>query len=119
MRITASSGIKAKYDSAIEENNYILKPSRVINLFRVCQEAVNNACKYSEATEILSAFVLNENSFEVIIKDNGNGFEVDQTKGGNGLHNMKSRIAEIGGDIVIKSSNKGTTISIKLAVSEF
>jgi signal transduction histidine kinase len=86
-----------------------------INLYRTIQEAVNNAVKYAEATEI-EVIISNQNDqIKIEIQDNGKGFDVETIDFGNGLHNMKKRIEEVGGAITINSLvKKGTTISILL-----
>lgn len=83
-----------------------------INLYRTIQEAVNNAVKYSEATQIDVNVLDKENQIKIEIKDNGKGFDLDTVDFGNGLNNMKKRIEEIGGKINITPSSKGTVIEI-------
>ena len=83
-----------------------------INLYRTMQEAVNNAVKYSEATQIDVNVLKKDNQANIEIKDNGKGFDLETVDFGNGLHNMKKRIEEIGGKITISSDSKGTVIEI-------
>lgn len=86
-----------------------------INLYRTMQEAVNNAVKYSEATQIDVNVLNKDNQINIEIKDNGKGFDLDTVDFGNGLNNMRKRIEEIGGDFSIFSEiNKGTSVSILL-----
>lgn len=86
-----------------------------INLYRTMQEAVNNAVKYSEATQIDVNVLNKDNQINIEIKDNGKGFDLDTVDFGNGLNNMRRRIEEIGGDFSIFSEiNKGTSVSILL-----
>ena len=70
--------------------------------------------KHSGATKVRVSLVLNEHGFRILIKDNGNGFEADKLEfKGNGLVNMKKRMNDIGGEIVIRSSaREGTEILI-------
>jgi signal transduction histidine kinase/uncharacterized protein YjhX (UPF0386 family) len=87
-----------------------------INLYRTMQEAVNNAVKYAEATEIEVNISNQKDQINIEIRDNGQGFDVETIDFGNGLYNMKKRIEEVGGAITINSLvNKGTTISILLS----
>lgn len=84
-----------------------------INLYRTIQEALNNAVKYSEASEIQVNVLSQNNTIKIDIKDNGNGFDIDTVDFGNGLHNMKKRIEEVGGIFEIHSQlNKGTQVNI-------
>ena len=82
-----------------------------MNIFRVIQEAINNALKYAEASEIEVHLKKKEDEFEVIVKDNGTGFDINTVDLGNGLSNMEKRMAEIDGKVQIKSElKKGTKI---------
>lgn len=84
-----------------------------INLYRTLQEAINNAVKYSEASEVKVNVTQQNDNITIEIHDNGKGFDTETVDAGNGLHNMKKRIEEVGGKIQIASEvNKGTTISI-------
>ncbi len=84
-----------------------------INIYRTIQEAINNAVKYSEASEI-SVDVLKKNEqIEIEIKDNGKGFDINTIDFGNGLYNMKKRVEEVAGVLKIESNiNRGTIINI-------
>ena len=86
-----------------------------INMYRSIQEAVNNAIKYAEATEVLVTVQPESKGILIKIADNGKGFEIDTIDLGNGIVNMQKRIEEIGGVFKIQSElNKGTQITILL-----
>jgi signal transduction histidine kinase len=85
-----------------------------MNIYRTIQEAVNNAIKYANASVITINAKQVENQLKIIIQDNGIGFDEATVEKGNGLQNMQKRIEEIGGELNIKSSKNGTTISIYL-----
>lgn len=62
------------------------------------KEAVNNAVKYSEASELILRVHHRGSSLQVVVEDNGAGFDlerVDLTR--NGLTNMAERMKEVGG----------------------
>ncbi|MEW5800292.1 MAG: two-component regulator propeller domain-containing protein, partial [Bacteroidota bacterium] len=86
------------------------------NIFLTVKEAVNNIVKYSKATEIHAQLHVETGRLLFSISDNGIGFDVSNTsRFGNGLHNMKKRIEDIGGSFVIESAaGKGTIISISV-----
>ncbi len=86
-----------------------------VNLYRTIQEAVNNAIKYADATEVSVQVKPNENGITIEISDNGKGFDIDTIDLGNGIVNMQKRIEEIGGVFKINSElDKGTHITILL-----
>jgi signal transduction histidine kinase len=85
-----------------------------IHIYRIIQEAVNNAIKYAEATDIEVNFT-HEDAVKVEIKDNGKGFDLDNVKKGNGLKNMKNRSSKLKAKIDFASSpDKGTVITLTL-----
>lgn len=85
------------------------------NIYLFCKEAINNAIKYSEGSEL--QFTINQTGeyIEYIIADNGKGFDPDITKAGNGLKNMRQRAADIGADFSIQSlPGKGCVVTLRI-----
>ncbi|SHF59021.1 Histidine kinase [Flavobacterium fontis] len=88
-----------------------------VNLYRIIQEALHNAIKYAQATEIHVVTTLDNQRLHVEIRDNGKGFDLENVNFGNGLHNMRKRMEEIGGNLEIKTlTNHGTQILLQLPV---
>jgi len=90
-------------------------------LYRISQEALNNVVKHAQATEVGIELLELGNYIQLIIEDNGKGFDVDKhfNSQGNGIYNMRERINVIGGSIEIKSKpGKGTIIDIKIPLYE-
>ena len=85
-----------------------------MNLFRVIQEAINNAIKYAQASKITINLYKKENQILISIVDNGVGFDLKKTSIGNGLRNIEERMNKIKGKSFINSSEKGTTIKIEV-----
>jgi signal transduction histidine kinase len=74
------------------------------NLYLAVKEALNNAARHSEATELVLSIYRQGQNIVVVIEDNGEGFEpalADRER--NGLSNMKQRAAEAGGACSIAS----------------
>ncbi|GGG19228.1 hypothetical protein GCM10011344_19800 [Dokdonia pacifica] len=89
-----------------------------MNLYRIIQEAINNAIKYAEANHITVTLSRNRTNLEATIVDNGKGFNTESPELGNGLTNMKKRINEIQGEIDIASSiGKGTTVKLRFPIA--
>ena len=92
------------------------------NLFLAIKEALNNVLKHSQATEVH----VNVNEFrgrvEVVVADNGRGFSPpDGAPGrkGNGLENMRQRLAELGGTLEINSRpGQGTELKFTIPLRE-
>jgi signal transduction histidine kinase len=96
------------------DENLPLNSTIILNLFRIIQEALQNAVKYSGASRIIIEFNKIVNGFELKINDNGNGFNINSSSNGNGLHNMKTRCEQSGGKFILMSSDTGTTISCQI-----
>jgi len=85
-------------------------------LYRVTQEALTNIERHANATAVDIRFSMKPDWFEVQIKDNGVGFNVDdkrfnkQTNVGIGLRNMTERLSYFKGRFDIHSSKNGTTL---------
>ena len=96
-------------------SDFELNPVQTINYYRIVQEAINNAVKYSKADEIGVRVFYEESDIVIEILDNGIGFDTKSTRFGTGLKGMKSRANEVGGLLEINSIEKeGTSITIKL-----
>ena len=84
-------------------------------LFLAFKEALNNAVKHSQATEIRLRIRCEDNRLGVCVEDNGRGFEVAAAEAGagNGLRNMRHRMAAIKGQFEITSEARtGTRIHL-------
>ena len=78
-------------------------------------EALNNAVRHGRPTEVLLRLVLLENELEILIEDNGCGFESGRGPMGNGLINFHRRMSQLNGRCQITSfPGKGTSILFKL-----
>ena len=92
--------------------NLELYPAEALNLFRIMQEALQNAIKHSRANHIIISVASNEN-IHICIKDNGKGFNSNNVTVGNGLYNMRHRAKEAGYNLNILSTEQGTEVEIK------
>lgn len=91
----------------------LLSPGVSIHLLRIMQEALTNSLKHAQCTHILIKIVIN-NPIEVLIEDNGIGFDTTNTSAGYGLQNMQDRASEAGLEAIIQSEKgKGTRISFR------
>jgi two-component system sensor histidine kinase DegS len=111
---------KIHFHSIGEISDRRLPPRFEVALFRLAQEAVTNALKHSEATEISVKVEAAKDTIIMVIKDNGNGFDIKQLKGNKdkksfGLIGMKERIDLLEGKMTIDSKvGLGTFIMIQV-----
>lgn len=94
----------------------LLDAAKRKNIFLLCKEAINNAVKYSGCQTIaLRAEKRRSKGISITISDDGNGFDEQLVKKGNGLMNMKTRAAHLNAELTIDTANgRGTTISLIL-----
>lgn len=104
--------------SSLADPALALTAVQATNLFRIVQEAVNNAVKYAGAERIDIKVSQVQQTIRVDIKDNGKGFDLSDAKNGFGLENMKQRAQEIKGECIVSSEpGKGTCVSVQLTVA--
>ncbi|MFD1615532.1 tetratricopeptide repeat-containing sensor histidine kinase [Gelatiniphilus marinus] len=86
-----------------------------MNIYRIIQEAINNAIKYAQASNITVEIKKRADKLQFAVKDDGVGFDESEIKAGNGLNNMKKRAADINAQINIESVlGKGTKVKLKV-----
>ncbi len=89
------------------------------NVFLVVKEALNNILKHSKATEVNITLVRVEDGLTLYIQDNGTGINMEKIRQfGNGLKNMKKRMADIKVDFSIENKN-GTLITMHRKIAQF
>ena len=115
-----ATGIRCRFDVPPEFPVKILSQLTRRNLFLAIKEALTNAAKHSEATELMVRIDLNGSRLKVIVTDNGCGFDsAHASQGRNGLSNMKQRMAEIGGDCqVISRRGEGCQVSFQVVLKQ-
>jgi two-component system NarL family sensor kinase len=91
---------KTKYLSCLVEvtgNAQIARNNKKLVIFRMVQETLNNVLKHSGASTVHIHLNYGEQELEIIIKDNGSGFIMEEKmQEGLGLQNIRSRAALIG-----------------------
>lgn len=94
-----------------------------INIYRIVQEAINNAIKYAESSHILVAVSHSEKILSIVVDDDGQGFEPSKVKhvkngdGGMGMTFMKERITFVEGRLFLNSElGKGTRVTLNIPI---
>jgi signal transduction histidine kinase len=106
--------LQVKEDFLFPQN---LNSTEALQLFRICQEAISNACKYSGSTNLLLQGNTQLTFFEISIHDFGKGFDVNTVNedGHYGLKNMQQRAKSINAKLVITAATgRGATVVIKI-----
>jgi len=88
-------------------------------LYRIAQEALNNALKHAVATSVTVHIRVVDEHVELEVEDNGMGFDPDTigNGGGMGLVSMRERVEKLGGALrVVSAPGKGTKVSVSVKV---
>jgi NarL family two-component system sensor histidine kinase LiaS len=90
-------------------------------LLRVAQEALSNAARHAHATHVTLTLTQREEEVCLTIRDNGEGFKLDESQGqhGLGLNSMQERIRELHGTFTLHTApGQGTEIMVCLPQKE-
>ncbi len=113
--IAAHSNINVIFDSQITTEN--LDKRIATYVFRIAQEALNNAVKHANATEIIVSLIDNPRILNLMVQDNGIGINLEDpcNKNGRGLNSMCERVKLLNGIMDIsKGEERGTIVSVKI-----
>ncbi len=97
-----------------------LENSLELTIFRIIQELTTNIIKHAKATKANIQFTQHEDNLNIIVEDNGKGFDISAIKRaslGMGLGTIEKRIEHLGGTFTVDSVlGKGTSILIDIPV---
>jgi signal transduction histidine kinase len=110
-----NTGVRCRLDMPAELPDWPMPTEARHNLFMAVKEALNNVLKHADATEVQIGLEAAGGQMTISITDNGRGFLLDQRRGkGNGLDNMRQRLAQIGGRLVLETEpGRGTRIKME------
>jgi two-component system sensor histidine kinase DegS len=100
--------------------NSRLENSLEITIFRIIQELVTNIIKHANANMVSIHLTQHEDCINLMVEDNGIGFEISQIKPsmGMGLYSIQKKIENLGGQVTIESiAQKGTTVIIDVPLA--
>ena len=98
----------------------VTDPMVAIHLYRITQEAINNALKHGHASNLLVSLKKIGDKASLTIEDNGAGFSIDGAQSnGMGLRTIAYRAGMIGADLQVKSKpGRGTQIICTFSPNE-
>jgi two-component system sensor histidine kinase UhpB len=106
-----------KSDSSLSAARLKMKQRK--NLYLFFKEAINNAAKHSGAKMVSVRVFKKEGCIELMVKDDGKGFDnTNHSLNGNGMNSMKKRAEELNGNFEIQHHlNEGTEIRLKFKIT--
>jgi len=103
-----SVGMEQRLDNSIE-----------IIIYRIVQELLNNTMKHASATEVFVQLIREENRLNIVVEDNGKGFETSllENSKGAGWTNIRSRVDYLKGQLDVHAEpGKGTLVNIEISL---
>lgn len=116
--ISNHSDIQVIFESQVLENEINRRVS--VYVFRIAQEALNNAVKHANATEIIVTLIGNQKMISLVVQDNGKGISFGESgnQNGRGISSMCERVKLLDGLINIsKGVDNGTIVSVKIPLT--
>ncbi|MFZ4770415.1 MAG: response regulator [Ferruginibacter sp.] len=111
---TATFCIEKDWDST---NIYHLQGNMALNIYRIIQEQLNNINKHAKAKNVHIKLRSVDNQVNLLIKDDGIGFNTKQKRNGIGLTNIKTRASLFNGFVdIISSPLKGCSLNVHLNI---
>jgi PAS domain S-box-containing protein len=115
INLTQKLCVKLAADQRLES---LLTKNHKLTIFRILQEALNNAMKHAKAKEVNIGMRLIRGAVELVIKDDGIGFNLSTIKMGAGLKNIQNRVYLVNGRHKIESSpDNGCKIIINFPIN--
>ncbi|MGY6520121.1 MAG: sensor histidine kinase [Mongoliitalea sp.] len=94
-----------------------ISQSLQLTLYRICSELVQNVLKHAHASELMIQLMEVDGVLELIVEDDGHGFDTWQAKAGIGLQNIQDRVSYCRGILTLDSTPSGTTVLIKIPLN--
>ncbi len=111
IQLAAAIRIKFTHD----HENDLMSQGRKVTIFRIVQEQLKNILKYSKAREVEILLQCKNDIAELVIKDDGVGFDPKQTRSGIGISNIHDRVRFYDGSVDIESApGKGCKVTVKI-----
>ncbi|MDZ4832475.1 MAG: sensor histidine kinase [Candidatus Melainabacteria bacterium] len=117
---TLVNGIESGGSIKIDQNVQIPMLPTVIayQIFRVIQESCTNSLRHSEADRLEISIVPIEQELNIVVRDNGKGFDTDAKFNSFGLTGIKERVTDLKGRVEIASTKgRGTTVTVLIPLS--
>lgn len=115
---TMLGGLEHHFDAPNDAEPVRLSLEFRRDIFLVFKETLHNIVKHARATRVDIQIKESKGQFHLRIRDNGVGFEEKTSAGGNGLKNLRLRMAQLGGRVEVRSQpGCGTTVSLSARIS--
>jgi signal transduction histidine kinase len=115
--VMSNSKIKYEFDSMLTSGKRYAREIE-IGIYRVCQELVQNILKHAKASHVSISIYERNQQLQMVIEDDGKGFDINRKSEGIGLFNIHTRLEMINGHCNIESSKgNGTMVTLKIPLT--
>jgi signal transduction histidine kinase len=92
-----------------------LTEAKLHAIMQITRESLSNIVRHAHATEVYIDLHPSSGKLNLVISDNGQGFDVARAVMGHGIANIQQRIHQLGGEVeLISKPGRGTTLTVKL-----
>ncbi|MEO0376195.1 MAG: sensor histidine kinase [Cyanobacteria bacterium P01_A01_bin.17] len=86
-------------------------------LYRILQEALTNITRHSRASEVIIQLLQNPNSLQLLVRDNGRGYDPAQNSTGFGVQCMRERTMALGGRFnLVSQPGSGCLVTVQIPI---
>jgi signal transduction histidine kinase len=111
--LLSASGIVCRFKIPIECGAVTLTGTARHSLLLAIKEALNNVIRHASSTEVELHVTQADHSLQIVIADNGRGFDRSAIRRGHGLANLQERLKTLNGQCLIESQpGKGTIVKL-------
>ena len=109
----SSKDIAFSIENNLTDKNLDLSIDQRQNLYLILKESINNIAKHSQAKKVFLLINETVEGIEIVIEDDGIGFDVSETHQGNGLKNYQLRATDSEIEVkVVSEKEKGTAVNV-------
>ena len=106
-------------DLKLETGEHLFPKDLSTTVFRICQEALTNISRHSNATHVSVEMKFEDKKLILIIRDNGIGLKTEMKSGSLGIIGMRERAESLGGELDIATNeSNGVTLELKVPYDE-
>jgi signal transduction histidine kinase len=118
-RVAASTSLR--FERRLEPVDDLFELEAATNLYRIAQEALNNVMKHAAASVVRVELIRDLKGVQLLIQDNGRGFEGAKANGGSGnsglgLAEIRQRAGILGGTFQLESDTGGVGTCLRIII---
>lgn len=112
------TGVKCRLDFPVELPDQFISTEGRHNFFMAFKESLSNVLKHARASEVRISLAISGSQVTLVVADNGIGMDTRNSNStGDGLKNMRTRLQQIGGRMLLESEpGRGTSVTLQAPI---